>query len=98
MKKKIEFTCPTCGNDKIEEVYDSVIEMHKLLPIVLIDDEGFNFMVDPDTQHVEGGELRYYRCDNCDLVLGRTEKEFMKFIKNAPPDLKRKHPGIDWDD
>ena len=56
----LEFTCPKCGKNRIEEVMADVVQYAEITDI---DEE--TFTVDYENTKTDGGNVEFYQCMDC---------------------------------
>ena len=74
--KGIEFKCPKCGYDTIEEIMTDVVMSTSIRDI----DEGVDYH---DNQFsADGGVVDRYQCVQCGHVIAKTEEELMAYVEH----------------
>jgi len=80
--KVYSFRCPKCGNTKLDEVLENVIQIFFITSIKEIDEN--TVALDYGNSCTDGGNVKCYRCSKCGYVLKN------KYIPvKTPEDLKK---------
>lgn len=73
--KGIEFECPKCGYDTLEEIMIDVVMSTSIRDV----DEGVDYH---DNQFsTDGGAIDRYQCVQCGHVIAKTKEELMVYVK-----------------
>lgn len=72
--KVINWECPHCNSNRLEEVLVNVVQSSEITDI---SSEGY---LDYGNFSTEGGELERYQCLDCGFIVAHTTEELLKIL------------------
>lgn len=77
---KLQFTCPTCGLHRLDEVLENVTQFSTMI-MELCDDD--SLAIDYDDHYCENGDITRYQCTDCGYIIPdvSSEEELKEFLK-----------------